>query len=323
VTLPSGPFLEAVSEDPALTGRRVLVTGGGGFIGSHLVDALVGHNEVRVLDDFSGGSRERVHPEADVVEGDVRDPDAVETAMADVDVVFHQAGLVSVAASTERPVDSQSANVGGTMQVLDAARRRDARAVVASSAAVYGRPGSVPIAEDASLSPTSPYGVDKLAIDHYTRLFADLYDLPTVALRYFNVYGPGQPGGDYSGVIRTFVDQARSGEPITVHGDGEQTRDFVHVADVVRANVRAALTDDVGAAYNVATGDAVTINELARRVRAAADSESRIVNVDPRPGDIRHSRADTTAAAEGLGFQARVSLAEGLPTVPGLSSPER
>ena len=298
-----------------ISGQRVIVTGGAGFIGAALVDALVEDNDVCVLDDFSTGERERVHTDATVVEGDIRDDSTVETAMEDVDLVFHQAGLVSVPASTERPVDSQSANVGGTVRLLDAARREDARVVVASSAAVYGHPETVPVPEDADLSPTSPYGVDKLAVDHYTRLFADLYGLPTVALRYFNVYGPNQPDSGYSGVVSTFLEQALSGSPVTVHGDGTQTRDFVHVDDIVRANVLAAETDDVGRAFNVGSGTETSIRELAETVTGVVDTDSEVVHVDGRAGDIEHSVADLEAAKRSLGYQPQVTLADGLPTV--------
>jgi UDP-glucose 4-epimerase len=298
-----------------ISGRRVLVTGGAGFIGAALVDALVNANDVCVLDDFSTGERERVHADATLIEGDIRDGSTVETAMEGVDLVFHQAGLVSVPESTKRPVDSQSANVGGTVRLLDAARREDARVVVASSAAVYGHPETVPVPEDAALSPTSPYGVDKLAVDHYTRLFADLYDLPTVALRYFNVYGPNQPDSGYSGVVSTFLEQALSGSPVTVHGDGTQTRDFVHVDDVVRANLLAAETDAVGRAFNVGSGTETSIQELAETVTSVVDTDSDVVHVDGRAGDIEHSVANLEAAKRSLGYQPQVTLADGLPTV--------
>jgi UDP-glucose 4-epimerase len=304
--------------DHGVTGRRVLVTGGAGFVGSHLADALVADNDVRVLDDLSTGRRENVPEGAELIEGDVRDPDALEAATAGVDLVFHEAAVVSVARSTERPVETDLTNVDATLRLLERARETGARVVFASSAAVYGPPASVPVDEAHPTRPTSPYGVSKLAADLYVRLYASLYGVPTVALRYFNVYGPGQPGGDYSGVISTFREQALAGEPITVHGDGEQTRDFVHVDDVVRANLRAATTPAVGAAYNVGTGETVTIRELAEWVRDLAGSDSRITHVEPRDGDIRHSRADTTAASEDLGFAARIPLDEGLATLAGL-----
>ncbi|MFC7134054.1 MULTISPECIES: NAD-dependent epimerase/dehydratase family protein [Salinibaculum] len=303
------------SDGPWPSGQRVLVTGGGGFVGGALADALVGDNEVRVLDDFSTGERERVPEEATVVAGDVRDAGTVRAAMDGVDVVFHQAGLVSVDDSTERPAESESRNVAGTVRVLDAARRADARAVVASSAAVYGHPETVPVPEDAALSPTSPYGVDKVAVDHYTRLFADLYDLPTVALRYFNVYGPGQPDSGYSGVVSTFLDRARADEPLPIHGDGTQTRDFVHVDDVVRANLRAAETSHVGRAFNVGTGEETTVEGLARTVVDVVGADSELVHADGRPGDIDRSVADLTAATRDLDFRPRTTLADGLATL--------
>ncbi len=296
----------------ALADTTVLVTGGAGFIGSHIADALANISDVRVLDDFSAGRRENVPEGATVVEGDVRDASTVDNAMAGVDVVFHEAGLVSVPESVERPIASHDANVAATLNVLEAARREDARVVTASSVGIYGNPVDVPIHESEPKQPTSPYGVDKLAIDHYTRLYHDLYDLDTVALRYFNVYGPRQSAGEYSGVISTFLEQAQSGQPLTVDGDGEQTRDFVHVSDVVRANLAAATTDHVGRAYNVGTGDSITVRELADIVRDVTGSSSTVTHTEARAGDIEHSEADVTRAQRQLGFEARVALGEGL-----------
>ncbi|MUV88620.1 NAD-dependent epimerase/dehydratase family protein [Halapricum sp. CBA1109] len=304
--------------DHDIAGQNVLVTGGAGFIGSHIADALVADNDVTVLDDLSSGDRANVPEGATLRVGDVTDDADRASAMADADVVFHEAAVVSVSHSVDAPVETNRTNADATLALLEDARREDARVVIASSAAVYGHPEYVPIPEDHPTEPTSPYGISKLTADQYVRLYAELYDLPTVALRYFNAYGPRQAGGDYSAVISTFVEQALAGDPITVNGDGGQTRDFVHVEDIVRANLRAATTDAVGEAYNVGTGDTVRIDELAELIRTAADSDSPIRNVDGRPGDIRHSRADTTAARERLGFEATVALGDGLPTVPGL-----
>jgi len=301
--------------DHDLAGQTILVTGGAGFIGSHIASVLASDNTVRVLDDLSTGRRDTGPSQAELLVGDVSDADDRQRAMAGVDLVFHEAALVSVARSIEAPLTTNRTNTDGTLGLLEDARREDARVVFASSAAVYGQPSSRPIAETHPKQPTSPYGVSKLAADHYVRQYAALYDLPTVSLRYFNAYGPGQPGGDYSGVISTFVEQARAGEPITVNGDGEQTRDFVHVNDIVRANLRAATTPHVGNAFNVGTGDVVTIAELAESIKRVTDSNASISHVDPRPGDIQHSRADTTAAREKLGFEASVSLQEGLATI--------
>ncbi|AGB31234.1 NAD-dependent epimerase/dehydratase [Natrinema pellirubrum DSM 15624] len=298
-------------DSPAIRDSTVLVTGGAGFIGSHLVDALVPHNEVRVLDDFSTGNPAHLPDDATVIVGDVGDPIALQEAARGVDVIFHHAAVVSVTQSVDNPRQSNQTNLEAGLLVLEQARQEDARVVVASSAAVYGHPAELPVSETAPTDPTSPYGVQKLALDEYARLYAELYDLPTVALRYFNVYGPRQQG-PYSGVISTFLEQARADEPITIEGDGQQSRDFVHVSDVVRANLRAAVTDAVGEAYNIGTGERTTIRELAETVRDATGSSSSIVHREPRPGDIRHSGADTTKTARELGFEARVGLESGI-----------
>ncbi|WP_114576269.1 NAD-dependent epimerase/dehydratase family protein [Saliphagus sp. LR7] len=295
-------------------GNRILVTGGAGFIGSNIVDALVPDNDVRVLDDLSGGSRSNVPDEATFFEGDIRNDDDLERATDGVDIVFHQAALVDVDESMRRPETTHDINLNGTVKVLEHARRESARVVFASSAAVYGHPTSVPIAEDSPTDPLSPYGLSKLAAEQYVRLYGELYDLSTVSLRYFNVYGPGQLGGDYSAVISTFVEQAMNGAPITVEGDGAQTRDFVHIDDIVRANVLAAGSEASGA-FNVGTGESVSILELAEIVRDAADSESEIVHTDARSGDIDRSRADISALESRLGYEPTVSLATGLERV--------
>ena len=292
---------------------QALVTGGAGFIGSHLARQLAeqGH-EVTVLDDGSTGDLDQLPTHIDTIEGDVREGGTVLQALDHIDVVFHQAGLVSVERSIRTPHESHAINVTGTMNVLEAALIKDTRVVVASSAAIYGQPEVVPIEESHPKRPTSPYGLDKLTADHYTRLYHDLYDLETVALRYFNVYGVGQTAGDYTGVIRVFIEQALNDEPITVHGDGEQTRDFIHVDDVVRANLLAAETDHVGEAYNIATGKETSIRELAELIQEVTDTDSDIVHVEEREGDIERSVADIEKARESLDYDPEVSLHEGL-----------
>jgi UDP-glucose 4-epimerase len=298
----------------SIEGRTVLITGGAGFIGSRLAATLADDTEVRVLDDFSTGSARAVPDGVTLVEGDVRDRETVADSMAGVDVAFHEAANPSVERSVEAPVESHSRNVAGTVNVLEAARDEGARVVTASSTAIYGAPESVPVAEDAEPTPSSPYGLEKLTVDRYTRLYNELYGVPTVALRYFNVYGPGQTGA-YSGVIDVFLERARADEPITVQGDGEQTRDFVHVDDVVRANIAAATTEAVGEAFNVATGESVTITDLAETIRELTGADSPIEHVDARPGDIRHSRADVSKAERLLDFSAEIDLEEGLRTL--------
>lgn len=297
--------------------RTVLVTGGAGFIGSHIVDAVLPDNDVRILDNFSTGVRERPPEAATVIEGNVRDTETVEQAMGGVDIVFHQAALVSVDRSVEKPAASHEVNIDGTLAVLEAARKADARVVFASSAAIYGAPESLPVDEAHPKEPASPYGLEKLTADHYCRLYAELYDLPTVALRYFNVYGPRQTGGDYAGAITAFSEQADAGGPLTVHGDGEQTRDFVHVEDVIRANLLAAQTDATGEAFNVGTGTQTSINTVAETIRDHVDTSAELTHVDPRPGDIRESVADIEKARNALGYEPTIELSDGLATYLG------
>jgi len=294
------------------TNSSILVTGGAGFIGSHLAEALVDDNDVRVLDDCSRGSRSVVPDAVEFVEGDVRDAATVNRACTDVDIVFHQAANISVDRSIEDPIGSHRVNVDGTLNILEAARDADARVVFASSAAIYGEPSAVPVTETQPKSPSSPYGAEKLSADRYVRLYADLYDLETVALRYFNVYGPGGIATDYSGVIDAFLVRAGRNEELPVHGDGTQTRDFVHVSDVVRANLLAASTDHAGEAYNVGTGESVTINRLAELIVDVTDSTSDIVHTSPRSGDIDESEADIEKARDRLGYRPQTTLREGL-----------
>ena len=295
-----------------LSDQHVLVTGGAGFVGSRLVHRLTPDTDVVVFDSLTTGTRDRLPETVSLVEADVREQEGVDAAVRDADVVFHEAALVSVGASVEDPSRSHDINIEGTLNVLEAARRHDVRVVLASSAAIYGHPGTVPVNETHPKEPTSPYGLEKLACDHYARLYHDLYGVETVALRYFNVYGPGQTGGQYAGVMSVFIEQALSDGPITVDGDGEQTRDFVFVDDVVEANVLAAQTEAVGQAYNIATGSSISIRELAEFVQEFTDSDADIVHRDPRPGDIEHSKADISRARETLGYEPTVSISEGL-----------
>lgn len=289
----------------------VLVTGGAGFIGNHLTNELTKNNTVHVLDSLRTSTADNLPDAVEFHHEDVRDSTTLANLAEQVDVIFHQAALVSVDESIDHPQESHSINVEGTLSVLEAARKHDTRVVLASSAAIYGHPETIPISEEHPKEPTSPYGLDKLTADQYARLYHELYGLDTVALRYFNVYGPRQTG-DYAGVISVFLEQALNDDPITVHGDGDQTRDFVHVDDIVQANLDAARTDNVGEAYNIGTGESHTIRELAELVQELTDTNSEIVHTDAREGDIDQSQANVSKASELIGYEPTVSFSEGL-----------
>ena len=297
---------------------RALVTGGAGFIGSHVADALVHQGaEVVVLDDLSTGFIENVNPRAELVEGDVADPDAVAKAVARCEVVFHHAAHRAVFRSVEHPLQTDRANVGGTLTVLVAAREAGVRRVVAaSSSSVYGGATQLPTPEDAPLAPRWPYAVTKLAGEHYCRVFWELFGLETISLRYFNVYGPRQrPDGRYAAVIPLFINALSAARRPEVHGDGLQSRDFTFVADTVAANLRAAEARPercAGKAYNVAGGRAYTLMDLLRVLESHLATTSEPVHTDPRPGDVRHTEADIHAAERDLGYRPSVSFADGL-----------
>jgi UDP-glucose 4-epimerase len=297
---------------------HALVTGGAGFIGSHLVDALLaeGHG-VRVLDDLSNGRAENVSPAAELIVGDLCDDETLERAVRGADIVFHQAGLGSVRRSVEAPRRTDLVNTHGTLAVLDAARQAGVRRVVAaSSSSVYGGAAALPTPESAPLIPRSPYAVSKLAGEHYCRVFNDLMGIETVALRYFNVYGPRQRSDSpYAAVIPLFADALRTGSTALIHGDGFQSRDFTFVGDAVRANLLAASAPSAacgGRVYNVAGGEQHTILELLALMAKVLGVEAVPHHVDPRPGDVRQSHADLTAARTDLGYEPRIALEEGL-----------
>ncbi|MCG6918806.1 MAG: SDR family oxidoreductase [Deltaproteobacteria bacterium] len=299
--------------------KKCLVTGGAGFIGSNLVERLVGLSfEVKVLDDLSSGFLRNLEPfreNIEFIEGDVRDMATLQQVMSEVEVVFHQAAVVSVPQSIEDPMETGMVNDLGTLYVLEAARHNGVRRVVfASSCAVYGDLPQVPKKEDMDTKPLSPYAASKLNGETYARLYGDLYGLETVCLRYFNVYGPRQdPSSPYSGVISIFMDSAARGERPTIYGDGEQYRDFVYVADVVQANLLAAQRENIsGVTINVGTGKPVTINSLWRNIAELAGVQGEAKRADFRPGDIRQSVAEISRARELLDYQSYHSLEEGL-----------
>lgn len=299
--------------------RTCLVTGGAGFIGSHIVSALAERGDrVRVLDDLSTGFRsnlDHLTQAVEFVEGDVADPTAVDRAMEGVELVFHQAAMASVPASLRTPIESHSACMTGTVQVLDAARRAGARRVVmAASAAAYGDQLSAAKRESDPPRPLSPYAASKIASELYCQAFSRSFDLETVALRYFNVYGPRQdPHSEYSAVIPIFVTKMLAGERPVVFGDGMQSRDFVYVEDVVRANLLAADAPGAnGRVINVATGRHTTLLDLIAAINAATGSELEPVFEQPRAGDVRESLADITVARTVLGYEPSVAFPDGL-----------
>ena len=294
---------------------HALVTGGAGFIGSNLVDLLLEQGDnVTVLDNLSSGHRENLAAlDVAFVEGDIRDPDAVDSAMAGVDVVFHLAASVGNTRSIEHPILDSEINVLGTLQVLEGARRHGVRKVVlSSSAGIFGELKTLPIAEDHPVEPDTPYGASKLAAEKLCLAYAKLHPLECVCLRYFNVYGEHQRYDAYGNVIPIFVHRALRGEPVVIYGDGEQTRDFVHVRDVAQANWLAGQSRGVSGAFNIASGSRITINALAGMV-AASIGNVRVEHAEPRPGDVRHSLADISRAQQAFGYGATVDLASGVP----------
>jgi nucleoside-diphosphate-sugar epimerase len=300
---------------------RVLVTGGAGFIGSHVADRLVadGH-DVRVLDNLSSGRRENLAgpaAAAELVEGDVRDLEALRGAVAGCEAVIHLAALVSVQQSIADPLASQAINAGGTLNALVSAREAGARRVVfASSAAVYGPAAELPNREDAGTAPISPYGADKVAGEAYCSAMWGAFGLETVVLRYFNVFGPRQdPASEYAAVIPRFAQAFRAGRPPVIYGDGEQSRDFVFVDDVARANLLALEAPAAGLVANIARGEAVTLNQLVTELHRLTQRDLEAIHEDPRPGDIRHSTAAVAVAERALGFRSERSLGEGLRAV--------
>ena len=307
-------------------GELVLVTGGAGFIGSHVVDHLVANGfRVLVIDDFSAGKRENLarwlnDPRVEIIQASVAN--GIFACLAEVtrrtgpvDRIIHLAALVSVVYSIENPLDDVRVNYSGTVHVMEYARRKQVKKVVfASSSAVYGNEAELPVRESSECLPLSPYGIDKLASEKLLNCYAQVHGLDCISLRFFNVYGPRQdPSSPYSGVISIFADRAGKAEPLTIYGDGDQTRDFVYVGDVVRALVSACLSETRGhAVANIGTGNATTINQLARKIIDLSGSTSSIQHRDPRGGEIRHSTAATEWAERLLEFRAKTCLSEGL-----------
>ena len=297
---------------------KALVTGGAGFIGSNLVRALLERGDsVRVLDNFSTGSRANLAElDVEIVEGELRSYERVHNAVRGVEVVYHLGALGSVPRSVQDPLTSSAVNVEGTLNVLLAARDEGVRRVVfASSSSVYGAKRDLPVDESLPADPISPYGVAKLAAERYCVSFSRVYEsFETVVLRYFNVFGPRQsPYSEYAAMVPLFITAIAAGEPVTIFGDGEQSRDFTYVANVVDATVRAAHADGAsGRIFNVAAGSPASVNEVAESIGRIVGKPVQRRFAPERPGDIRNSWANVTAARDALGYAPSVDLEQGL-----------
>jgi UDP-glucose 4-epimerase len=299
---------------------KALITGGAGFIGSNLARGLLARgDDVRVLDNFSTGRRgnlTEIEREIDIVEGDLRSYERVHNAVSGVEVIYHQGALPSVPRSIQDPLTTNAVNIEGTLNVLLAARDAGVRRIVAaSSSSVYGSSGSLPRVESAPVDPIAPYAVAKLAAERYCVSFARVYEgLETVALRYFNVFGPHQdPRSQYAAVIPLFITTVLAGEPVPIYGDGEQSRDFTYVENVVEANIAAAEAEGVsGRVFNVATGHPVSVNRLADLIGEVIGRPVEKEYLPPRPGDVRDSWADLTEVRAALGWRPSIGLEDGL-----------
>lgn len=299
---------------------KALITGGAGFIGSNLADELIRRGaKVTILDNFLTGFQENLEEitgDFDFVEGDVKDPAIVKTAMEGCELVFHQAALPSVPRSVADPAETHDACVNGTFNVLVAARDAGVRRVMyAASSSAYGDQQTLPKVETMSPEPLSPYAVAKLVGEYYCRVFSNVYGLETFSLRYFNVFGPRQnPASQYSGVISRFIDAFMKGENPTIYGDGKQSRDFTYIANVVDANIRASeAKDGSGEVMNVANGERVSLLELFEVLKKITGREDAVIDFQPdRKGDVKHSQADNALARKYLGYEKVVGLEEGL-----------
>lgn len=299
--------------------HHILVTGGSGFIGSHLTTRLIeeGHR-VRVLDDFSSGrmiNLAHVAEQYDLIEGDIRDWETCEAACEGVDFVFHQAAIGSVPKSIDDPQPSHEVNINGTFHLLRAAASHQVkRFIYAGSSSAYGDTEVSPKHEGLTPNPLSPYAVQKLTGEYYCRAFSSCFGLETITLRYFNVFGDRQdPRSQYAAAIPAFVTAMLLGQAPTVYGDGEQSRDFTHIDNVVEANLLAMKAERTsGESVNIACGGQITINEVIRRLNEVIGVQVEAKHVDPRPGDVRHSCADISLARKLLGYEPRVSFGEGL-----------
>jgi UDP-glucose 4-epimerase len=308
-------LIKIINSFHLMKNTKVLVTGGAGFIGSNLIKQLIADdNNVTVLDNFLSGYRSNLDPfpSVNIIEGDVRDKTAVEKAMIGIEVVYHLAASVGNKRSIEFPFIDAEINVIGTLNVLEAARKAGVRKIVTSSSAgIFGELKTMPIREDHPIEPDSPYGCSKLYEEKICLAYAKLYDIEAVCLRYFNVYGPNQRFDAYGNVIPIFVFRMLRNEPITIFGDGDQTRDFIHVNDVVQANIKAAEAIGVSGAFNIGSGTSITINHLVEII--TQNDKSVIVEYgSERAGDVRDSLADISLAYHKFSFTPRVNIKNGI-----------
>jgi UDP-glucose 4-epimerase len=306
--------MEQINE---LKGKNVLVTGGAGFVGSHIVDRLSPDNKVTVLDNLFTGSLSNLEKSKDrikFIEGDILDKDLVNKTVADVDYIFHLAAHVGNIRSLQDPYFDMDVNIRGMLNLLEACRdSKVQRLVYSSSGAIFGEAKYLPIDEDHPLHPESPYAVSKMAAEKYAFAFYKVYGVPTASVRYFNIYGPRQDTSEYANAVSIFLGKTKLGETLTIYGDGEQTRDFVYIQDVVTANILAATQPAaVGEIFNIATGIATSINQVTRIIREVSGRESQIIYTDPRAGEVRHSRATIEKAQKLLGYRPTIDLEEGL-----------
>jgi UDP-glucose 4-epimerase len=298
---------------------RFLVTGGAGFIGSHLVKRLVREGgQVRVVDNLSTGKEERlssVRSSIEFLQGDLADPAVCREAVKDIDFVFHQAAIPSVQRSLDDPLGTNQSNVLATVNLLESSRQSGVRRLVyAASSSAYGNSEILPKKEDMASNPCSFYALQKFVGERYCQLYSDLFGLETISLRYFNVFGPDQdPHSEYSAVIPKFIDLLLAGKPLTVYGDGEQSRDFTYVDNAVQANLLAVRTDGAsGKVFNVGCGEKITLNRLIGILEQILSTSANITYASPRAGDVRHSLADLTQTGRYLGYEPIVSVGEGL-----------
>ena len=300
-----------------LKSKNILVTGGAGFIGSHLVDRLSVENKVIVLDNlFSGllSNLEKSKDQITFIRGDVLDKALLKDIVAEVDFVFHLAAHVGNIRSIKDPYFDMDVNIRGVLNLLEACRNSNVkRLVYSSSGAIFGEAKYLPIDEEHPLNPESPYAVSKLAAEKYCFAFHKVHGIPATAVRYFNVYGPRQDSSEYANAISIFLGRTKDGTPLTIFGDGKQTRDFIFIEDVVTANILAATRPAaVGEIFNIAHGQATGINQLTAIIRQVSGRESPVIHADPRPGEVRHSRANIDKARKLLGYSPKTNLNDGL-----------